>query len=172
MSKNLKNCFLALALASVPVTLYGLVDTFFQISNYGTIGGSPIFSGSCSNNLAVGFNNLFNNTYYSAAIGQNLQNYTANSTVVGKYNTPTSNALFIVGNGPGTGSTPRTNAFEVLGNGAVNVPIKPIGGITPKLTIGDSSTTGTAVTAKIHGTADIDRVPRKGGISMGSFLAQ
>ncbi len=80
--------------------------------------------------------------------------------------------MLVVGHGtpPQSGPPPvgavRRNAFEVLTNGDVNVPLNTS---TSKLTIGTSSTSGTATTTKIYGTADIDRIPPKGGISMGGF---
>lgn len=70
---------------------------------------------------------------YSMAIGEGTKANADNQTVVGKNNTDNDNALFIVGNGSGTGQTPTANAFEVLdGSSDNNTGIK-INGKTLKI---------------------------------------
>lgn len=143
MKLTTKRIILAVAILSVPSTMYGLVDTYFQISQYGSIGGSNSMAGGYQS-LAVGYNNVFGSGSgsaagsYSAAVGYSLQVYGNGSLVVGSWNTPNASAAFIVGNGT---STLRKNALEVLTNGTVNIP----------------------------GTANIGTVPDRGGISMGIY---
>ncbi len=168
MNKACKNFLLTAALASAPLTLYAVVaDSALHISGYGYIGGANTVSGSSGNNFSVGYNNLFSNSYYSATVGYGLQNYNTYSLAVGVYNATTAGLQFSVGTGSSVSI--RKNAFEVIYNGNVNVPISTTGA---KFTVGNAGVSGTTVTTKIYGTAEIDRVPNKGGISMGVYLAQ
>jgi len=167
MRKSSKNILLAAVLVSVPLTVYGvLTDPVLQITNYGYIGGASIFSGSTGYNLSVGYNNLFGNSFYNTMVGANLQNYTSNSLAVGYYNQSTPGQLLSIGNGS---YSSRKNAFEVWTSGSVNIPIITTGA---QLTVGNSNVGSSTVTTKVYGTADITRVPAKGGISMGAYTAQ
>ena len=166
MKKSSKNILLAAVLLSAPLTVYGVLnDPILQVTNYGYVGGASIFSGSAGYNLSVGSNNLFGNSFYNSMVGTNLQNYTSNSLAVGYYNQSTTGQLLSIGNG--LNSTSRKNAFEVWTGGNVNIPITTTGA---KLTVGNSSVSSNTVTTKVYGTADITRVPAKGGISMGIYL--
>ena len=168
MRKSSKNILLAAVLVSVPLTVYGvLTDPVLQITNYGYVGGASIFSGSVGYNLSVGYNNLFANSYYNSTIGSNLQNYTPNSLALGSYNQGTNGQLLSIGNGQYT--TARKNVLEVWTSGSVIIPITTTGA---QLTVGNSSVGSSTVTTKVYGTADITRVPAKGGISMGAYTAQ
>ena len=137
-----KRLYLVAALLGIPLTLNALSDYYLNIESYGSIGSSNN-TGSGWANLAVGWNHLFSNSSsYSAAIGTNLKVNNNASLVVGKNNALTASpAHFIVGNGA-SASAP-SNALEVLANGTVNIP----------------------------GTANIGKVPERGGISMGSYTA-
>lgn len=167
MKKTFKNILLTAVLVSVPLTVYGvLTDPVLQITGYGYIGGASIFSGSVGNNLSVGFNNLFSNSYYNATIGSNLLNYAWSSLAVGNYNQSATGHVLSIGNGT---YSSRKNAFEVWTSGSVIIPITTTGA---QLTVGSSSVGSSTVTTKVYGTADITRVPAKGGISMGAYTAQ
>ena len=167
MKKSSKNLLLAAVLLSVPLTVYAVVqDSTLQISNTGYFGGASLFSGSVGYNLSVGYNNLFGNSFYNSMIGTNLQNYSSDSLAVGYYNQSTAGQLFAVGNGT---SASRMNALEVWYTGNVNIPITTTGA---QLTVGTSNVASGTVTTKVYGTADITRVPAKGGISMGAYTAQ
>ena len=135
-----KRIYLAAALLALPVTLNALSDSYLYIDNYGSIGGSNN-TGSGWANLAVGWNHLFSNSSsYSAAIGTGLKVNSNASLVVGKNNALSSSpAHFIVGNGASP-SAP-SNALEVWADGTVKIP----------------------------GTANIGKVPARGGISMGDY---
>ena len=144
MNPLIRKSLVAMAILSVPATLYALTDSYFVIYNYGTIGAyNGSGSGSGSGTLAVGYNNIFTGSY-SLAVGNCLRGY-SNCIVAGQYNKlPASGSPYlIVGNGSGSDETLRKNAFEVLSNGTVNIP----------------------------GTAVITNIPAQGGISMGSFTA-
>jgi hypothetical protein len=168
MKLDLKRPLLALALLSVPLTLYAVyTESYFATSYYGQIGSPHHNSGYPS--FAVGFNNaLFASG--TVAFGTNLQAYDSNSLVVGANNLPLPGSeLLIVGNGTGTTTSQRRNLLEVMADGTVNIPAAST---NSKLTIGTAATSGATTTTKIYGTADIDRVPAKGGISMGAYTAQ
>ena len=142
ISSNSKRLILAAAILAGPASLNALSDYYFSVSYTGTIGsGNQVSASGGSGVLAVGWNNYI--SYYAsnaAAVGSNLYVGASNSLVVGAYNIPTSSAAFVVGNGTGS-DTLRNNAMEVLTNGTVNIP----------------------------GTANIGKVPQRGGISMGDF---
>lgn len=167
MKKSFKNVLLAVVVVSAPLTVYGvLTDPILQITNYGYVGGASSFSGSAGYNLSVGYNNLFGNSFYNSMVGTSLQNYTSNSLAVGYYNQSTTGQLLSIGNGS---SSFRKNALEVWTTGNVNIPITTTGA---QLTVGNSTVGSSTVTTKVYGTADITRVPAKGGISMGPYTAQ
>ena len=168
MKLDLKRPLLVVALASVPVTLYAIyTDSYFLTTGYGQI-GSPHYNSSYPS-LVVGFNNAMF-AANTAAFGKNLQAYDGNSVIVGQNNLPLAGTeLFVVGNGSGSVTSSRKNALEVMWDGTVTVPLSFA---NSKVTIGTTAISGTTTTTKIYGTADIDRVPAKGGISMGAFTAQ
>lgn len=168
MKKSQKtNILVGIAVLSVPAALYALVnDTALHISQYGYIGGAPTFGTCIGGNLSVGSNNYIG-ALYSAAVGYAIYQDNTYGLAVGQFNTTNSGTYFVVGNGSGSG---RKNAFAVYPSGNVTVPITTTGA---KLTVGNPSiTSSSTVTTKIHGQADIDSVPAKGGISMGAFTAQ
>lgn len=138
-STKSKRIYLAAGVAALGFTVKALSDAYLYIDNYGSIGSSNN-TGSGWANLAVGWNHLFtNSSSYSAAIGTTLQVNSNATLVVGKNNALTATPAHFI---VGNGYPAATsNALEVLANGTVNIP----------------------------GTANIGKVPARGGISMGSY---
>ena len=135
-----KRFYCALALLALPATLNALSDSYFDMSLYGSVGSNNYMGGLGS--LGVGWSNWTSSSASnSAVIGTSLQATSSNSLVVGAYNNPTPSAAFIVGNGTGSDPSLRKNALEVLTDGTVKIP----------------------------GTAYINKIPARGGISMGIY---
>jgi hypothetical protein len=83
-----------------------------------TFADAPLYVTPTDMCLVVG---LRNTAYHaSALLGTGLESGRANQTVVGKYNVPSSESLFIVGAGGNIGSP--SNAFEVTTNGSIILP--------------------------------------------------
>ncbi len=143
-----KRFYCLLTLLAAPITLNALTDYFFDISGSGVIGSANQVSASGGSGLlAVGTNNYV--SYYAsntAVIGTGLNTDHSNSLVVGKWNKIddphiTGPTAFVVGNG--VDSNIRSNALIVQTSGNVIIP----------------------------GTANIGKIPARGGISMGSYTA-
>ena len=71
--------------------------------------------------IALGYQSTAN-AHRSVVIGQGLEANQANQIIVGKYNAPADDAIFVVGNG--TKDAP-SNAFTVDFNGQLNTPFEP-----------------------------------------------
>ena len=141
-----KRFYCLLALLAAPASLNALTDYFFNISGSGVIGSANQVSASGGSGLlAVGHNNYI--SYYAsntAVIGTGLNTDHSNSLVVGTWNqindpNITGPTAFVVGNGGDSYS--RQNALIVQTDGKVIIP----------------------------GTANIGKVPARGGISMGNY---
>jgi len=158
----------ALAL-SIPLTLYAALPNDLQVNYWGSFGSGNYISGGNLRSVAIGYGNYVSHQD-SLAIGSYLQTSSASSLVAGKYNANTASAVLLVGTGTGTATTPinlRHNALEIIDNGNVNFPLTRTSSL---VTIGNTThTTSGTTTTRIRGTAEIDRVLPKGGISMGGF---
>ncbi len=166
ISRHLKLIGLAALGASIPLALYAVDGGNLTITYWGTFGYTNVIP-AYYRSVAIGTGNTIN-VSNALAVGDYLQANNESSLVVGSYNELTSNARFLVGYG--TSGSNRRNALEVLNSGDVKIPLK---NTASKLTIGTAGTTTPATTTTvILGTADIQRVPPKGGISMGGFEAQ
>lgn len=112
-----------IAVASIPVTAYAVIDTMGYFSGWVAVGSSGM-SGT-SPLLAVGTGNSFTWTPSPPSnvfiAGSYLMSYDDNSTVIGQWNADTGgDEAFVIGNGTGSGD--KKNSLEVYKNGDVIIP--------------------------------------------------
>jgi hypothetical protein len=142
MKRSAKLFLLAAAFLTVPVTLRALNDTSVQVTNYVAV-GNHVVSGAWQC-LAVGYNNAFafsggSSACYGSAAVGYGLQISASYSLVAGMYNTPVSNAYLIV-GNGT-STTRSNALEVLSTGAVNIP----------------------------GTANIGKLPDRGGISMGPY---
>lgn len=81
--------------------------------------GSATISSSTFASVSVGTGNTVQDDN-SLTVGSSLKTEAANSLVVGTWNKEVSNALFVVGNGTGSGF--EANVIEILNDGSICIP--------------------------------------------------
>lgn len=155
-----------ISLLVIPVVIFaGTTTNFVDVPGGGST--TNIMGVSATPTVMIGWNNL-NNGQRSLLVGTNLTNTTNDVVMAGKYNATVSDPALIVANG--SSGNPR-NALEVQGSGDVTIPVSGTAPYNPKVTIGKTTTAPQQQTLKVYGEADIERVPAKGGVSMGIYTS-